>query len=81
MEREERLRKLYVISKALYLGIKQLSKEAHVFTKDEQTQEDLRDMQELYDEIYGAYVPPQGWGQEVQRPTTVTVRRTLWNVK
>ena len=79
MEREERLRRLYVISKALYLGIKQLSKEAEVFTKDEETHSDLQDMQKMYDEIYGTFVPVQGWGKEIQRPTTV--RRTLWNVK
>ena len=27
----------YILSKALYFGIKQLSKEAKVFTKDEET--------------------------------------------
>ena len=68
----------YILSRALYMGIKQLSKEAKVFTKDEPTQKDLRDMQKLYDEIYDSYVPVQGWGEEIQRPTTV--RRTLWNV-
>ena len=73
MEREERLRRLYVISKALYLGIKQLSQEID----DEQTQADLQDMQKLYNEVYVAYVPTQG-EEQIQRP--ITVRRTLWNV-
>ena len=43
MEREERLRKLYILSKALYLGINQLSQEI----EDDETQADLRDMQKL----------------------------------
>ena len=73
MEREERLRRLYVISKALYLGIKQLSQEID----DEQTQADLQDMQKLYDEVYVSFVPIQD-EEKIQRPTTV--RRTLWNV-
>ena len=73
MEREERLRKLYIISKALYLGIKQLSQEID----DEQTQADLQDMQKLYNEVYVSYIPVQG-EEQIQRP--ITVRRTLWNV-
>ena len=77
MEREERLRKLYIISKALYLGIKQLSKEAEVFTEDEETHKDLQDMQKLYNEVYVSYVPVQS-EEQIQRP--ITVRRTLWNV-
>ena len=73
MEREERLRKLYIISKALYLGIQQLSQEID----DEQTQADLQDMQKLYNELYVSYIPAQG-EEQIQRP--ITVRRTLWNV-
>ena len=73
MEREERLRKLYIISKALYLGIQQLSQEID----DEQTQADLQDMQKLYDEVYVSFVPIQD-EEKIQRP--ITVRRTLWNV-
>ena len=73
MEREERLRRLYVISKALYLGIKQLSQEID----DEQTQADLQDMQKLYDEVYVSFVTIQD-EEKIQRP--ITVRRTLWNV-
>ena len=72
MEREERLRKLYILSKALYLGINQLSQEI----EDDETQADLRDMQKLYNEVYVSYVPVQA--HKIQRPTTV--RRTLWNV-
>ena len=72
MEREERLRKLYILSKALYLVINQLSQEI----EDDETQADLRDMQKLYNEVYVSYVPVQA--HEIQRPTTV--RRTLWNV-
>ena len=58
----------YILSKALYIGIKKLSKEVEVFTKDEQAKKDLRDMQELYNWAYPSYVPIQGWGEEVEKP-------------
>ena len=61
-----------VLSRALYIGIKKLSKEVEVFTKDEQAKKDLRDMQDLYNNMYDSYIPPQGWGEEIQRPTTIT---------
>ena len=54
------------------IGIKHLTREVNVFTKDEYAKEDLQDMQELYNWVYPSYVPVQGWGEEIQRPTTVT---------
>ena len=53
----------YVLSKALYLGIKHLTREVKVFIKDENAKQDLHDMQELYNLVYPAYVPVQGWGE------------------
>ena len=70
----------YILSKALYFGIKQLSKEAKVFTKDEETKKDLQDMQDLYHYMYDSYVPIQGWEglrEEVPRPNLITVTEHL----
>ena len=55
-----------VLSRALYIGIKKLSKEVEVFTKDEQAKKDLRDMQDLYNNMYDSYIPPQDWGELLQ---------------
>ena len=64
----DRKRRHYVLSKALALGIKQLTREVNVFTKDENAKQDLQDMQELYNWIYPSYVPTQGWGEKTQQP-------------
>ena len=61
----------YILSRALYLGIKQLSKEAEAFTKDEQVKKDLRDMQDLYKNMYDSYRPIRGWG-DVEEVLSVT---------
>ena len=66
-----RKRRHYVLSKALALGIKHLTKEVNVFTKDDTTKQDLQDMQELYNWVYPSYVPTQGWGGKVQRLTPI----------
>ena len=62
----------YVLSKALYLGIKKLSKDVAVFTKDEEAKKDLRDMQDLYNNMYDSYLPVQEWGEEIQQPINIT---------
>ena len=64
----DRERRHYILSKALALGIKHLTKEVNVFTKDDTTKQDLQDMQELYNWAYPSYVPIQGWGEEVEKP-------------
>ena len=62
----------YIISKALYLGIKKLSKYVEVFTKDEEAKKDLRDMKDLYQNMYNTYIAIPDWGEEKQLPITVT---------
>jgi len=62
----------YVVSKALYLGIKKLSKDVAVFPKDEEAKKDLQDMQDLYNNMYDSYIPIQGWGEIIQQPINIT---------
>ena len=61
MNQKQNLKNEYLLSKALYMTIKQYLPQILAFPKDMKMKQDLQDMQNLYTYQYNMYDPSMDW--------------------